>query len=94
MTWRESKFGEVFKSLCSSFLSPFYSFLSFFTSFSLPLFFSFFLSFPCLAEIYMFVSSRKSFIVNKCMDTKGERWGGMNCEIRIDINTLLILCIK
>ena len=31
---------------------------------------------------------------NKYMDTKGERAGGMNWEIRIDIYTLLILCIK
>ena len=32
--------------------------------------------------------------INKSMDTKGERWGGMNWESGIDIYTLLILCIK
>ena len=31
---------------------------------------------------------------NKHMDTKGGRRGGMNWEIGIDINTLLILCVK
>ena len=31
---------------------------------------------------------------NKCMDTKGERGGGMNWESGIDIYILLILFIK
>ena len=31
---------------------------------------------------------------NKHMDTKGGRWDRMNREIWIDIDTLLILCIK
>ena len=33
-------------------------------------------------------------VANKHMDTKGGRRGGMNWEIGIDINTLLILCVK
>ena len=39
-------------------------------------------------------SNRDTDVENKRMDTKGEGGGGMNWEIRIDIYTLLILCIK
>ena len=43
---------------------------------------------------YLQSRNRYTDVENKRMDTKGERGGGMNWEIGIDIYTLLILCIK
>ena len=41
---------------------------------------------------YLQIRNRDTDIENKCMETKGGRWGGMNWEI--GINIYVLLCIK
>ena len=44
---------------------------------------------------YLQSRNRDTEVENKCMNTKGGRWGGgRNWAIVIDIYTLLILCTK
>ena len=43
---------------------------------------------------FFFAKKRNTGIENKCVATKGERRKRMNWEIRIDIHTPLILCVK
>ena len=44
---------------------------------------------------YLQKRNRDTDVENKCMDTKGKGTGvGGNCEIGIELYTLLILCIK
>ena len=38
----------------------------------------------------LFYRNRDTDIEHKCVDTKGEQWGGMNLDIGIDIYTLLL----
>ena len=42
---------------------------------------------------YLQSRNRDTDTENKCIDTKGERWGGMNWAIGIDISTLLTTVI-
>ena len=42
----------------------------------------------------MYRRNRDMDIENSYMDIKGEKGGGKNWEIGIDIHTLLILCLK
>ena len=42
----------------------------------------------CVTQDGLLFSNKMSFFENKCMDTNRGNRDAMNCEIRIDVNTL------